>query len=100
MTEFTITEDFLKNEIEFDKRFLKPTACFDYLFKQKWPNGFICKKCGNSKCWVSKRNLYICTQCEHQNSLTAGTIMDSTKKTITYWDTTDCSYKTFNHSNK
>ena len=79
MTNFTITEDFPKNEIEFDQRFSNPKACYDYLFKQKWPNGFICKKCGHSKCWVSSRNLYICTQCEHQHSLTAGTIMDSSK---------------------
>ena len=35
-----------KNEIEFDQRFSSPKACYDYLFKQKWPNGFICKKCG------------------------------------------------------
>ena len=32
MTDFTITEDFPKNEIEFDKRFSKPEACYDYLF--------------------------------------------------------------------
>ena len=44
MKDFTITEDFPKNEIEFDKRFSDPAACYDYqyLFKLKWPNGFIC----------------------------------------------------------
>jgi hypothetical protein len=40
MTDFTITEDFPKSEIEFDKRFSTPKACYGYLFKQKWPNGF------------------------------------------------------------
>jgi len=40
MTDFTITEDFPKSEIEFDKRFSTPKVCYDYLFKQKWPNGF------------------------------------------------------------
>jgi len=39
MTDFTITEDFPKNEIEFDKRFSDVRACYDYLFKQKWPMG-------------------------------------------------------------
>jgi DNA-directed RNA polymerase subunit RPC12/RpoP len=77
MTYFPITEDFPKSEIEFDQRFLEPEACFDYLFKQKWPDGFECKKCGHTQYWLSSRNLYICTRCEHQNSLTAGTIMDS-----------------------
>ena len=85
MTEFTITEDFPNSEIEFDLHFSKPEACFEYLFKQKWPNGFVCKKCGHQKCWLSSRNLYIYTRCEHQHSLTAGTIMDSSKKPITYW---------------
>jgi hypothetical protein len=41
MTDFTITEDFPKSEIEFDQRFLDPKACYDYLFKQKWLNGFV-----------------------------------------------------------
>ncbi|MBW1866232.1 MAG: IS1595 family transposase [Deltaproteobacteria bacterium] len=85
MRDFTITEDFPNNEIDFDKRFSDTKACYDYLFKQKWPNGFICKKCGHSKYWASARNLYICTCCEHNHSLTAGTIMDSSKKPITYW---------------
>ena len=31
MTDFMITEDFPKNEIEFDERFLSPKACYDYL---------------------------------------------------------------------
>jgi len=44
MNEFTITEDFPKSEIEFDLRFLNPSACYDYLFSIKWPNGFVCKK--------------------------------------------------------
>lgn len=85
MTDFTVTEDFPRSEIEFDQRFSQPQACFDYLFHQIWPNGFVCKKCGHTRYWLSSRNLYICTQCEHQHSLTAGTIMDSSKKPITYW---------------
>ena len=45
MMDFTITEDFTKNEIEFDKRFSDVRACYNCLFKQKCSNGFICKKC-------------------------------------------------------
>lgn len=79
MADFTITEDFPKNECEFDERFSDPAACYRHLFKQKWPNGFICKKCGHGEYWVSSRNLYVCTQCEHQHLLIAGTIMDAPK---------------------
>lgn len=85
MTVFTIMEDFPKNEIEFDQRFLNESACFDYLYKMKWPNGFSCTECGHRAYWVSSKNIYICTRCEHQYSLTAGTIMDSSKKPIKYW---------------
>ena len=31
MADFTISEDFPKNEIEFDKRFSNPQSCYDYL---------------------------------------------------------------------
>ena len=85
VTDFTIIEDFPRSEIEFDQRFSNPDACYEYLFQQKWPDGFECKKCGHKQYWLSSRNLYICTQCEHQHSLTAGTIMDSSKSPITYW---------------
>jgi hypothetical protein len=85
MTTFTATEDFPKSEVELNERFSDPKACYKYLFIIKWPNGFICKRCGNQQYWHSKRNLYICTKCQHQHSLTAGTIMDSSKSPITHW---------------
>lgn len=85
MTEFTISNDFPRSEIEFDARFSKPEACYEYIFKHKWPDGFVCSKCENEQYWLSSRKLYICTNCEHQHSLTSGTIMEGTKKPITYW---------------
>ena len=85
MTEFTISEDFPRSEIEFDARFSNPDACYRYLLQLNWLDVFVCKKCGHQRYWLSARNLYICTRCEHQHSLTADTIMDSSKKPITYW---------------
>ena len=35
--------------------------------------------------WINAQDLYICIKCNHQHSLTADTIMDSSKKPITYW---------------
>ena len=84
-SEFTITEDFPMSEIEFDRRFSDESACYHYLFKMKWPEGFSCTKCGHRAYWISSKHIFICTRCEHQHSLTAGTMMDSTKKPITYW---------------
>ena len=85
MTAFYITEDFPKSEIEFDKRFATERACYDYLSKVKWPDGFVCSECGYQSYWISSKHIYICTRCERQFSLTADTIMHNTKKPITYW---------------
>jgi hypothetical protein len=94
MTNFIITEDFPNLEIEFDARFSQPEACFEYLFKQKWPDDFVCKKCGHRQYWFSSRRLYGCTLCEHQHFLTAGKIMGCFKKPITYWFKAMCWFTT------
>ena len=85
MTDFTIKKDFPACEIEFDQRFGNLNTCYEYLAQIKWPNGFICGKCGHNTHWLSSQYLYICRKCEHQHSLTAGTIMHRTRKPLTYW---------------
>ena len=85
MTEFIVTDDFPNSEIDFDQRFSSIDVCYEYLARTKWPDGFICEKCGHNAYWISSKNIYICKKCEHQLSLTAGTIMHGTKKPITYW---------------
>ena len=85
MTNFSITEDFPKNQPEFDQRFSDEQACYEYLFQLRWPQGFICPKCRHTSYWQSARGLFICTRCEHHQSLTAGTILHSTKKPLTVW---------------
>ena len=85
MTEFIMMEDFPTSEIEFDQRFHNEANCYEYLSKMKWPQGFSCVKCSHGAFWISEKFIYICTRCEHHHSLTAGTVMDSTKKPITYW---------------
>lgn len=85
MTQFVMNEDFPKNQVEFDKRFKDEQACHDHLFSLKWPRGFVCLRCGHEKHWRSTRGLLICTRCEHQHSLTAGTIMHGTRKPLLLW---------------
>ena len=78
-------EDFPKNEVEFDRRFCNEQGCLEYLFQLRWPEGFICTRCGHPEYWRSARGLYVCCQCEHQQSVTAGTIFHGTKKPLTVW---------------
>jgi len=82
MTDFTITENFPRSEIEFDQRFSNPVRVSVPTKVARW----LCvQEMRPPWYWLSSRKLYICTRCEHQHSLTAGTIMDSSKSPITYW---------------
>jgi transposase-like protein len=85
MKQFIITEDFPMNELEFDKRFCNEQSCYDYLFQNRWPDGFLCTQCGNTDYWLSNRQLFICTNCQFNHSLTAGTIFNGTRKKLTLW---------------
>jgi hypothetical protein len=60
--------------------------CFKALFDWRWPEGFVCPKCGSNKsCQLTTRKLQQCNNCRHQTSLTAGTIFESTKLPLTQW---------------
>lgn len=85
MKPFIITEDFPANEVEFDKRFCDEKACYDYLFQNRWPDGFVCNQCGNTDYWLTQRGLFICTNCQFNHSLTAGTIFHGTRKKMILW---------------
>jgi transposase-like protein len=78
-------EDFPKNELEFDRRFSHEQACLEYLFQQRWPEGFVCPDCRNTEYWKSARDLYLCQHCQKQHSVTSGTIFHGTKKPLTVW---------------
>jgi hypothetical protein len=85
MKDFSISDDFPKNQAEFDERFNNEQACYDYLFSHRWPQGFVCRYCRHNRCWRSATGLFICTRCEHQHSLIAGTIMHGTRKPLLLW---------------
>ena len=85
MDTLSLSKDFPDNEIEFDAMFSKEADCENYLFAQRWEDGFICSKCGGITYWKSNRDLYICKSCEHQHSITAGTIFHQTHKPLHYW---------------
>ena len=60
--------------------------CWEALFRWRWPNGFVCPRCLQTvHCRVQSRALYQCSGCRHQVSLTAGTILASTKLPFRTW---------------
>jgi transposase-like protein len=78
-------EDYPKTIIDFEKRFATEEACRQYLFDLRWPNGFICPKCGHGEAWQTKRRHYRCCLCDFQTSVTSGTIFQDTRKPLQLW---------------
>jgi transposase-like protein/ribosomal protein L37AE/L43A len=78
-------EDYPRNLLEFEQRFATDQACRDYLAKLRWPDGFVCPRCGGRRAWPTRRGLWVCADCQYQASVTAGTIFQDTRKPLTLW---------------
>ena len=71
---------------EFLSQFGSEEQCRNALVHWRWPQGFVCPSCGHSKyCLLKTRNLFQCNRCRAQISITAGTVFDSTKLSLTTW---------------
>lgn len=71
---------------EFRQRFQTEEACEKYLFQQRWPDGFVCPKCGRVGCYhLHGRREYVCKHCHGQSSVTAGTVLHHTHLPLTVW---------------
>ena len=78
-------EDYPKTLMELETRFNSEAACCEYLRQLRWPDGFICPRCGVGEAWHTGRGFYRCRQCELEISVTAGTIMHRTRKPLRLW---------------
>ena len=64
---------FPRSILQFQARFPDEAMCWDYLFECRWPEGFVCPKCGAVAYWALRsRRLLECSGCGHQVSITAG----------------------------
>jgi transposase-like protein len=77
-------EDYPRTLQEFEARFSTEAGCRDYLFQLRWPDGFRCPRCGGRKAWTIA-TLLQCTGCDHQTSVTAGTLFQDTRKPLITW---------------
>jgi hypothetical protein len=78
-------EDYPKTLMELEKRFSTDQACRQYLFALRWPEGFVCPRCRGDQAWPMSRGLWLCRQCRHQTSVTAGTIFQDSRLPLTWW---------------
>lgn len=84
-----------KNKVQFQKGYSltqlhndygTEEQCHEALYKWRWPDGFICPKCGStSYCILKTHTLYQCNDCRRQTSITSGTIFADTKLPLTTW---------------
>jgi len=62
--------------------------CEQALVDARWGGGFVCPRCAGHDSWTYQRGsrLYrLCSACNHQCSLTAGTVLDNTKLPLNTW---------------
>ena len=72
--------------VEFVEKYKDDNFCREYLFKKRFPNGFVCPRCDcESHGYYEKRNLYQCSKCRYQCSVTSGTIMHRTHIPLNKW---------------
>ena len=77
---------FPKTLREFQTKFATDEACQQYLVACRWPDGFVCPRCGQGKAYeLAHLRRWQCAGCRHQVSLTAGTILHNTKIPLTVW---------------
>ena len=72
---------------EFQKSFPDEESCAAFLFKRRWPDGFVCPGCGKRRAvgLKSRPRLHECLDCGRQTSVTAGTAMHRSKLPLTAW---------------
>ena len=70
---------------EFQAWFRTDADCLDYLEWLRWPDGFICPKCGHGVGWRLSDGRFQCVRCGERKSVTAGTIFDRTRTPLTVW---------------
>jgi transposase-like protein len=80
------TVDYPRTFQEMDDWFRDDAACRKYIRRLRWPNGFVCRRCGaTGEPWSTARGVFQCPACKSETSLTAGTIFQDTRKPLRMW---------------
>lgn len=63
-------EDYPRTLLEFEDRFRTEEACWAYLVRLRWPQGFCCPHCSYARTWFLQHRLFQCQGCEAMASVT------------------------------
>ena len=71
---------------EFCRRYGSEEQCHAALVAMRWPDGFVCPKCGGAKhSYTAARRIFQCSACRKQTSARAGTIFHKSSTPLTKW---------------
>ena len=80
-----MSEDYPLTLMELENRFRSDKACRAYLVTLRWPNGWVCPRCGGQQGLPIRRSLWRCNNCRHEASVTAGTIFQDSHLPLVTW---------------
>jgi ribosomal protein L37AE/L43A len=71
---------------EFQKLYGTEEQCHDHLVQQRWPNGFVCPKCAQTKhSYAAPKRIFQCSACRTQTSAKSGTLFHASRTPLTKW---------------
>lgn len=71
---------------EFNARYGREDQCHAALIEMRWPEGFICERCGERKYSYAKpRRVFQCSACRTQTTVKAGTIFHKSRTPLVKW---------------
>lgn len=78
--------DYPRTFQDMDDWFRDEAGCRAYLRRLRWPDGFVCRSCGEqAEPWETARGALVCRSCGAESSLTAGTLFQDTRKPLRLW---------------
>jgi transposase-like protein len=78
--------DYPRTWAQFTEWFADDAACLQYLERLRWPEGFVCWRCGErGEPYRATRHRLMCRVCRAQGSVTAGTVFDKTRTPLRSW---------------
>ena len=71
---------------EFYAHYGREEQCHAALIKMRWPEGFVCPKCGGRKhSYAKARRIFQCSACRAQTSVKAGTLFHKSRTPLIKW---------------
>lgn len=78
-------EQYPANMMGFMDMFPDEPSCLEYLSMVRWPNGYVCQRCGGRDAWKMSSGLYRCEDCRYAGSVISGTLFQDTRKPLRLW---------------